>query len=162
MQIVVTNLFKNNDLRTILMRKLILLAAAAITAPSVAAACPTATVSAAQLTLSEAQLADPYTINTGAGGTISLANCGYAGGYVTAAPQVSITFTDTRGPVQISTYSSCDTVLLARTPDGHWWYNDDTGESLLSWLMADVTPGRMDVWVGTFNGNQCDAHLTLN
>ncbi len=144
------------------MRIIFLLAAAAILAPAVASACPTITTSATQLTLSEAQLVNPYTINTGARGDIQLANCGYAGGFVEAAPSLSITFTDTNGPVQLSTYSSCDTVLLVNAPDGSWWFDDDSGGDFQAWMMVGVIPGRMDVWVGTYNGMRCDAHLTLN
>lgn len=143
------------------MYKILMLAAAAIAAPAIASACPQIAAGATQVTLSEAQLAQPYGLNTGAGGTIDLANCGNVG-FVYATPQVSINFVDTTGPVQVSTYSSCDTVLLVNAPDGSWWFNDDNGDSLLSWVMVDVVPGRMDVWVGTYNGNHCDAHVTLN
>lgn len=144
------------------MHRFFLTVGLALLAPTIAAACPTITASSNHLTLSEAQLVNPYTINTGAMGSIQLADCDYTGGFVTAAPQVSITFTDTNGPVQLSTYSSCDTVLLVNAPDGSWWFNDDNGESLLSYLLVGVVPGRMDVWVGTYSGQRCDAHLTLN
>ncbi|GAB5446523.1 hypothetical protein [Gymnodinialimonas sp.] len=143
------------------MRHFLLALGLALFAPTLAAACPTITAGATQLTLSEAQLANPYTINTGASGNIDLANCGHIG-FVNAAPQVSINFTETYGPVQVSTYSSCDTVLLVNAPDGSWWFNDDSGGSTLSWMMVDVNPGRMDVWVGTYNGSTCDAQVTLN
>jgi len=128
-----------------------------------AAACPIVTTGVTQLNLSEADLATPFGASVTAGGDQNLANCGYAGGYVIAQPDFSINLADISGPLQVSVASpGCDTVLLVNAPDGSWWYNDDSGESLEPWMQVDVTPGRMDVWVGTYDGSFCAATLVVN
>ena len=128
-----------------------------------AAACPVVSVGVTELYVSEADLASPFGASVVAGGDQNLANCGYAGGFVISQPDFSVNLADVSGPLQVSVASpDCDTVLLVNAPDGSWWYNDDSGESLEPWMQVDVTPGRMDVWVGTYDGSFCDATLVLN
>lgn len=143
------------------MRTLLLCVGAALLAPTIAAACPTVAAGAMAITLSQADLAAPYTVNTTGGGSIALTGCGYTSGFATPTPQISITFTDTRRPVQLSTSASCDPILLVNAPDGSWRYNDDNGASYDSLVSVDVVPGRMDVWIGTHDGQPCAIELTV-
>lgn len=131
-------------------------------APSLAFACPTVTPGAASYTLGEDDLNDPRNIAVYASGNIAPTSCGYAGGYATSTPQMSITFTDISGPVQVSTLGTCDTVLLVNAPDGSWWFDDDSGNNLQAWMVVDVTPGRMDIWVGTYAGSGCDGVVQIS
>ncbi len=105
---------------------------------------------------------DPFYFPVVAGGQVNLANCGFAGGWVVPNPDFSLYMYDFNGPVQFSVSSpGCDTVLLLNAPDGSWYYDDDSSGDLMPWIEAYVGDGRMDVWVGTFGGDYCDASLVV-
>lgn len=144
------------------MPNLLLGIGAALLSPAMAAACPAVASGAIVITLTEADLAAPHTVNTGAGGTIQLSACGYTAGFVNATPQISIFFTETRRPLQLSTSGNCDTVILVRALDSAGRFNDDNGASYLSLVSVDVVPGRMDVWVGLHDGQPSASQLTLS
>lgn len=96
---------------------------------------------------------------------INPVNAPSAHGFVIAQPDFSFLLSGAPGStVAISTSSpnaSCDTVLLANTPTTDWYFNDDTS-GLQSYIeMPNVPEGRLDVWVGTFDGSFCDTNLII-
>lgn len=97
-----------------------------------------------------------------AGGDVNLGDCGYAGGFVIANPDFSFDMNGVYGPIQVSVDSpGCDTLLLINGPDGSWYFDDDSSGDLMPWLEVVADDGLLDVWVGTFGGNYCDATLIL-
>jgi hypothetical protein len=144
------------------MRKIILAAALLCAAPLAAMACPVVTPGVQQVSISSADLQNPYRLPVVAGGDINLGACGYPGGYVIANPDFSFYVTGVNGPMQFSVDSpGCDTVLLVHTADAGFYYDDDSSGDLMPYLEAVVYDGRVDVWVGTYGGNYCDAQIVL-
>jgi len=144
------------------MKKILLSFGLLLASFQLAYACPQITEGAEIQRIYAAELQDPYYYPVVAGGDVNLASCGYAGGWVVPYPDFSIYMYDFNGPVQFSVSSpGCDTVLLLNAPDGSWYYDDDSSGDLMPWIEAYVGDGRMDVWVGTFNGDYCDAQLVV-
>jgi len=108
-----------------------------------------------------------------AGGATQIQWCqGIPGvGYFSANPNFSLTLTELDALFQLqieTTGPHCDTTLLVRMPNGGWYFDDDAGDRLRSRLrftaidfnMSDLN-GRMDVWVGTYNGNDCNVGVEV-
>jgi hypothetical protein len=54
--------------------------------------------------------------------------------------------------------------LLINTAEGSWFFDDDSNgnfDPLLELSSAGLLDGRVDVWVGTFDGQYCNATLSL-
>lgn len=100
-----------------------------------------------------------------AGGATDIARCtGIPGfGYFATAPDFSLYYTATGElSLEISARSDCDTALLVNDPAAGWHFNDDgdTGVDPALWFDAAET-GRYDIWVGTLDGELCEAVLVL-
>lgn len=105
-----------------------------------------------------------YAVQTGV--DYSLVSCGYQyPGYVSAAPTMSFRLARMdHYPLEIRVEAPCDTVLLVNAADGTWHYNDDGpyGQNPQINLRGSATlNGRVDIWVGSYNGQTCFGDLIL-
>lgn len=58
--------------------------------------------------------------------------------------------------------SRCDAALLVNTSTGSWIFDDDSNGNLDPLIiLPNPVDGYIDVWVGTFDGQYCDAVLEL-
>lgn len=145
------------------MRTFITTLALALLAPLAALACPVAGAGVETIAIDEAALGeDGYRVEVIAGGDVDLTNCGQPAGFVISNPDFSFTMTGIYGPVQVSVDSpGCDTLLLINGVDGTWYYDDDSSGDLMPWIEVVADDGQMDVWVGTYAGDYCDATLIV-
>lgn len=136
----------------------------ALATPAMAAACPVVDVGVQEIDLDEATITARYGVAVVAGGDIDLSQCDFPAGYVIERPDFSFNLAGVYGPVEISVDSpGCDSMLLVNAPDGSWHWDDDSGGDLLPLMTVEIAEdGRLDVWVGTFDGSYCDATLVLN
>jgi hypothetical protein len=101
-----------------------------------------------------------------AGGDNYLPGCGFAGnetGYFTTAPDFSFNLSN-MDPyrIVISVLSKCDAALLVNTSSSKWSYDDDSnGNSDPRLDIEKPGNGVLDVWVGTYDGEYCDAVLSV-
>jgi len=145
------------------MKHLLFAAGVLLASIQLAQACPVAGVGALQLSYDAVQMDMEYSVDVVAGGDVDLSDCGYVSGWVITEPDVSFTLSGINGPLQVSIDSpGCDTVLLINAPDGSWHYDDDSWGELMPTLQAFMDDGRLDVWVGTYDGSVCDAQIVLN
>ena len=66
--------------------------------------------------------------------------------------------------LEISVLSNCDAALLVNTADTQWFYDDDSNgqaDPRINLLDRQVGNWVLDVWIGTYDGDYCDATLTL-
>jgi len=62
----------------------------------------------------------------------------------------------------VSVLSDCDAALLVIRANSQWVYDDDSnGQADPRLELSNLGKGVLDVWVGTYNGEYCDATLTL-
>jgi len=121
-------------------------------------------------------------IDVDAGGATNLQGCtglnsaiqGYGGNqaFFNANPSFSLYLSGMEQVEQLeieTNGTSCDTVLLIRDPLGRWFFDDDGGPGLESRIevedddvdMAEFN-GRVDVWVGTYHGNDCSFEMEID
>jgi len=135
--------------------------------PAPAGGCPTWNVPGQTFNLTGQQLYSPQRYQVQAGGSAALNSCPVDGvGYVYQVPQYSFNLSgmDGYGRLEIEVESQCDPTLLVNTPDTTWYFDDDGNGSLQPLLNLPSGPamnGRLDVWVGTYNGAACPATLEL-
>lgn len=131
--------------------------------------CPNGTLTGTAVSATGSQLWNILTYsNYQAGGDVALTSCSSlpGRGYVDTQPNISLTVSQMSGynRLEIETYGSCDTVLLARDPSGNWYFDDDSGRNYNAELNIPNNPvlsGRVDIWVGTFAGNNCSVTLEI-
>jgi hypothetical protein len=131
--------------------------------------CPNPGMQGALVTTTGAALYSPTAYAVTAGGGQDLSLCGlpvFGAGYFAAAPGYSFQLSgmEAYGRLEIRGESSCDTVMLVRTPDGQWHFDDDSNGNLNP--RVDLTGmaalnGRVDVWMGTYGGGTCAGTVTL-
>ena len=63
--------------------------------------------------------------------------------------------------IEISVLSNCDSMLLVNDPNANWYYDDDSNGMSDPKIRISASDGYLDVWVGTYNGEYCDATLYL-
>ncbi|MEJ6478778.1 MAG: hypothetical protein QNL92_08875 [Octadecabacter sp.] len=116
------------------------------------------------------QLYQERTFRVTAGGTNSLDRCRHirpqsdtGPGYFTDAPDFTFEIYGMNGyQLVISVVSSCDSALLINTPSATWYYDDDDNGNLDPRIvLTHPANGILDVWVGTYDGDYCDAVLSL-
>lgn len=146
-----------------MMRAISLAVGLILVGPLAAQACPTLGNPMAMQIVTEADFGDQGArFPVVAGGDVYLGNCGYPGGYTITQPDFSFDMRGVYGPIQVSVDSpGCDTLLLINGPDGSWYYDDDSSGDLMPWLEVIASDGLLDVWVGTYGGEYCDATLIL-
>lgn len=154
------------------MKKLILAAFFAVFG-SAAMACPNYQLWGDQVfTTSGPDLWTPNYYNVIAGGDRNLYNCpinwrnhsGRATGWVIEQPDFSITINQLAGyQLEFRIESNCDTILAVNTAARNWYYDDDDGNGLNGKIRFTnpAANGIYDVWVGTFNGETCNAQLVV-
>ena len=117
------------------------------------------------------QLYDVQSFEVRAGGKYSIKACRVhlrdegGDGWVTSSPDFGFNLSEMeKYEIVISVNSDCDSVLLIHTEDKIWFYDDDGNEDSEGdaqiWL-TNLVDGWLDVWVGTYEGDSCDATLSL-
>ena len=142
---------------------------ATMMATSPAAACPDPTLMGENYSFSGQELYSAKEFFVVAGGENSLQSCGKrmrvvgTNGYFTTPPDFSFDVTRLQKyDLHVSVTSDCDSALLINTPDGLWFYDDDSNGNLDPFLSLTTVPdGWLDIWIGTYDGGYCDATLTL-
>lgn len=136
-------------------------------APLPTANCPDPTRGGPPITLAAEQIAQPQAYSLSAMGSDTMLSACPAipgAGTATVAPQTSLFLTGMQGQdVMLSVRGDCDTTLLAADADGGWYFDDDSAGNLQPRLFVPSAAlnGRLDLWVGTFEGDTCAATLTL-
>lgn len=84
-------------------------------------------------------------------------------GYFPSAPDFSFDLSGMdRYTLAVSVVSECDAALLINTASANWYYDDDDNGNLDPKIsLTRPINGRIDVWVGTFDGDLCNAQLQL-
>ncbi|MEO1639764.1 MAG: hypothetical protein AAFU41_11020 [Pseudomonadota bacterium] len=84
-------------------------------------------------------------------------------GYFPSAPDFSFSLSG-MGAYQlvVSVVSECDAALLINTASANWYYDDDDNGNLDPRIvLTRPADGRIDVWIGTYDGEYCNAQLQL-
>jgi hypothetical protein len=133
------------------------------------AGCPNPALQGPVVNTTGSALYSPTDYPLMAGGPTDLSTCGlpvFGRGFFSA--QQSYTFflsgMQEYGRLEIEGESSCDTVMLVRTPDGQWHFDDDSNGNLNPLINLNNTAmlnGRLDVWVGTYGGGTCAATIEM-
>ncbi|MFT5869378.1 MAG: hypothetical protein ACI8TF_001490 [Paracoccaceae bacterium] len=131
-----------------------------------ALACPTYQYTGQTYSYDGDYLYTPRTQTVVAGGENSLRDCGFAhDGYFTTAPDFSFNLSGMGDYyLVLDVVSNCDAALLVNAATTTWYYDDDTNGNFDPKVTLDFLEdlqGRVDVWVGTYDGQYCDAELTL-
>lgn len=138
--------------------------------PTPTGACPTWENPGAELRFTGMDIYNPQTLTTQASGTRDISDCDGlpfdAAGHANAAPNYTLYLTEMAQfrRVQIRVTSECDTTLLVNSHDTIWHFDDDSNGGVLPMLNItgqQAIEGRVDVWVGTFDGDACEAVLEL-
>lgn len=84
-------------------------------------------------------------------------------GYFTTQPDFSFELNGMGGyQLVLSVVSRCDAALLINTANVNWYYDDDDNGNLDPRIvLTRPANGIIDVWVGTYDGEYCDAVLSL-
>lgn len=132
------------------------------------AGCPAAGATGQLITSTGETLYSPQSYTVQASGATDLSNCpeiGQVFGYADATPDYSFDLSgmEEYGRLEIEVFSDCDPILLVRSADGQWHFNDDSEglDPMLNISGAFAMNGRVDVWVGAWGGNACSATLEM-
>jgi len=113
-------------------------------------------------------LYSPTDYSLTAGGPTEVSTCGLpvdAWGFFGANPNFSFMLSgmEEYGRLEIEAFAECDTVMLVRTPDGQWHFNDDTNglDPAINITPAANTNGQVDVWLGTYGGGTCTGAVEM-
>ncbi|MGR3485944.1 MAG: hypothetical protein ACU0BF_11415 [Paracoccaceae bacterium] len=155
-------------------RTIALAAIAAAALGTAAAACPSFGRQAdASYQLSAGQLASGAQFNVVAGGSNYINGQGSCGivpltdrgpGYFTSVPDFSFGLPNMGGrQLAVAVVSECDASLLINTGAANWYYDDDDNGNLDPIItLSRPSNGRLDVWVGTYDGEFCNARLMVS
>lgn len=154
-----------------MMRQLLFVILSLVGLTTAVQACPDWRLSAsAEYNLSGHQLRNPQGADVIAGGSNYIWNCrginprtDRGAGYFTSNPDFRFFISDLeRYQLVISVISQCDSALLINTQSASWYYDDDDNGNLDPRIvLTRPRSGQIDVWVGTYDGDYCDARLTL-
>lgn len=120
--------------------------------------------------LSLAQLRSGQSLSLTAGGSFDWNNCQHirvgtddGPGFFEAAPDVRFFVNNVEGRrLTISVLSACDSTLLINTQSASWFYDDDdNGNADAKIVLTRPISGQIDVWVGTYDGQYCDANVSI-
>jgi len=131
--------------------------------------CPDPSKYGETYTFTGGELFSPAEISVMAGGENSIQTCGKRlkiigeKGFFTTPPDFTIQLSEVGNyKLAISVKSECDSALLVNTPDEIWFYDDDSYGDLDPKLsLTNVPDGYLDIWVGTYDGQYCNAILEL-
>jgi len=116
------------------------------------------------------QLRQPRIFNVVAGGENYVWDCpnvrpgtDQGAGFFTTQADFSFTLTGMAGlQLVISANSACDAALLINTSSANWYYDDDdNGNRDPRIVLTRPVDGRIDVWIGTYDGEYCNAQLKM-
>lgn len=134
-------------------------------------ACPDYTIWGSEsYNASGSQLRQRRDFNVVAGGENYIWNCrnirpgtDQGAGYFTTAPDFSFDLSGMGGlQLVISVRSQCDAALLINTGNVNWFYDDDDNGNLDPRIvLTRPSNGIVDIWVGTYDGEYCNAVLSL-
>jgi len=84
-------------------------------------------------------------------------------GYFPSAPDFSFQLSDmSRYKLEVRVISECDAALLINTASANWYYDDDDNGNLdPKIVLTRPASGRIDIWIGTYDGEFCNAQLQL-
>ncbi len=84
-------------------------------------------------------------------------------GYFPSAPDFSFQLSGmSRYRLELRVVSECDAALLINTASANWYYDDDDNGNLdPKIVLTRPVDGRIDVWIGTYDGEYCNAQLQL-
>ncbi len=152
------------------MKRLLLAIAALLGMAGGAIACPDYSQWGASYRLTGSDMWNPQYFNVVAGGDNYIWNCpnvrpgtDRGAGYFTTPPDFTFDISGmSRYKLEISVTSQCDSALLINTASGSWYYDDDdNGNYDPKIFLTRPLDGYLDVWVGTYDGDYCDATLKL-
>ncbi|PWG18290.1 hypothetical protein [Salibaculum griseiflavum] len=153
------------------MKRILAMALLAFGAAGAAQACPDWRLeAAASYNLSGDQLRKAQGADVIAGGENYIWNCrginpqsDQGAGYFTSNPDFRFFISDLeRYQLVVSVISQCDSALLINTQSASWYYDDDDNGNLDPRIvLTRPISGQIDVWVGTYDGEYCDARLML-
>lgn len=128
--------------------------------------CPTWEFEGPTLTLTGEELYSPDSYSTVAGGAALLSDCpglpANVTGFAATTPNFTLYLSDVADyrRLELQVTSTCDTTLLVNTQDTQWHFDDDSNGNLtplLNLVGSAAIDGRIDIWVGTYNGDSCPA-----
>ena len=153
------------------MKSILLTAIALLGFGTAAYACPDFNLRASEAyQASGSQLRQPKFFNVVAGGENYIWNCSHirpgtdqGAGYFTSQPDFSFQLGGMGGlRLVISAVSDCDSALLINTASAGWYYDDDDNGNLdPKIVLTRPANGRIDIWVGTYDGEYCNAQLRM-
>lgn len=136
-----------------------------------AIACPNFDLAAGEsYRASGQQLRQPKFFDIVAGGDNYIWNCrnvrpgtDQGAGYFPSAPDFSFQLSNMGGlKLVVSLVSECDAALLINTASANWYYDDDDNGNLDPRIvLTRPANGRIDIWVGTYDGDYCNARLRM-
>ncbi|EAR52288.1 hypothetical protein OG2516_02589 [Oceanicola granulosus HTCC2516] len=136
-----------------------------------AVACPTFTLAGVeQYSATGPQLRRPAFFNVVAGGESYIWDCpginprtDRGAGYFTTQPDFSFHLQNMGGlRLVVSVVSECDAALLINTGAVNWYYDDDDNGNYDPRIsLTRPSNGRMDIWIGTYDGAYCNAQLRM-
>ncbi len=154
-----------------MLRSFILACGALFAFGTAAMACPDYNMSPAEsYRATGQQLYTPRTFNVVAGGDNYIWNCSHirpgtdtGAGYFPSAPDFSFSLSGMdRYRLEISVVSECDAALLINTASANWYYDDDDNGNLDPRIvLTRPINGRIDIWIGTYDGEYCNARLQM-
>jgi len=121
------------------------------------------------------QLRRPAFFNVTAGGQNDLGRCpqiynnlgsdrlAYGQSFFTTRPDFSFDLSQMNNVrLVVSVVSECDAALLINTGAVNWFFDDDDNGNLEPRIsLTRPSNGRIDIWVGTFDGSYCNAQLRM-
>jgi len=132
-------------------------------------ACPNTNLYGDSYELSGSDMYNPQSVSVVAGGDQQIANCGInfgsdkGTGFVTVEPDFSLSLSGMQNyKLAISVVSDCDAILLINTGAVNWYYDDDDNGNYDPIItLTRHSNVWLDIWVGSHDGQLCDAVLTL-
>ena len=153
------------------MKTILLAAIASLGFGGAALACPDFNLRAVEAyQAAGSQLRQPKFFNVVAGGDNYVWNCpsikpgtDQGAGYFTSQPDFSFQLSGMGNlRLVISAVSDCDSALLINTASAGWYYDDDDNGNLdPKIVLTRPANGRIDVWMGTYDGDFCNAQLRM-
>ena len=154
-----------------MLRFLILTFGALVVSATTAAACPNINASPqVAYQASGQQLYSKRGFDVMAGGNHYIWDCpnirpgtDTGAGFFPTAPDFSFQLSGmSRYQLVISVISECDAALLINTASASWFYDDDDNGNLDPRIvLTRPSDGRIDIWIGTYDGDVCNAQLQL-
>ena len=84
-------------------------------------------------------------------------------GYFPTSPDFSFQLSNMNAyQLVVSVVSECDAALLINTASASWYYDDDDrGNYDPRIVLTRPANGRIDIWIGTYDGKYCNARLEM-